>query len=246
MKTTTDGIVIWEVKTGEADRVITLLTPDGLLTAYARGSLKPGGKLTGSTAMLSYSNFELSSGKNMFTVVDATSQNRFIKIYSQAEKYALAVYFCELLRNLAPTEDDSMDFLKLILNCLYLLDGDLKPAWQIKAVFELTVMTLSGYMPDVHSCARCGKNESGGAVFFDPLEATWLCSDCLKEMNRMPNFPYSVVAAVRYVVSTDPRKAFSFSLAEDSQKQFSRLCEEYVLAHLEKKPKTLDFYHVIS
>lgn len=246
MKTAADGIVIWEVKTGEADRVITLLTPGGLVTAYARGSLKPGGRLTGTTAMLSYSNFELASGKNMYTVTDATSQNRFLRIYAQADKYSLAVYFCELMRYLAPTEEDSAAFLSLLLNSLYLLDGDLKPAWQIKAVFELALMTLAGYMPDVDSCARCGNDVSSGGVFFDPLGAVWVCSDCLQKEGRAANYPFAVIAAVRYVVHSDTRKAFSFSLSGDAQKLFSRLSEEYVLAHLERKPKTLEFYNMIQ
>lgn len=246
MKSTTDGIVIWEVRTGEADRVITLLTPGGLVTAYARGSLKPGGRLTGSTAMLSYSNFELSSGKSMYTVTDATSQNRFIRIYSQADRYSLAVYFCELMKYLAPTEEDSSEYLSLLLNCLYLLDEDLRPAWQIKAVFELSLMTLAGYMPDIASCSRCGREESRGSVFFDPLEASWICSDCLKDAGRMANYPFSVIAAMRYIVFSDLRRAFSFELGDEAQKELVRLCEEYVLAHLERKPRTLDFYNTIK
>lgn len=245
MKSTADGIVIWEVRTGEADRVITLLTPSGLVTAYARGSLKPGGRLTGSTAMLSYSNFELSSGKSMYTVTDATSQNRFLKIYSQADKYALAVYFCELMKYLAPTEEDSSEFLSLLMNCLFLLDGDLKPSWQVKSVFELRIMSLAGYMPDVGGCSVCGKEDSAGAVFFDPLEAVWVCSDCLREAGRIANYPFSVIAAVRHTVYSELKKAFSFTLSDESRKELVRLSEEYVLAHLERKPKTLDFYNMI-
>ncbi len=242
MKTSVDGIVIWQVKTGEADRVITLLTPAGLVTAYARGSLKPGGKLTGSTAMLTYSNFELASGKSMYTVADATSQNKFSRIYIQPEKSSLAYYFCELLRDLAPTEEDSTEYLSLFLNCLYLLDGDIKPEWMIKAVFEMRVMSLAGYMPDVAACAGCGREDSRADVFFDPLEAVWLCSDCLKGSGRVANYSYSVMAAVRHIVMTELKRSFSFELGEDAQKQLVRLCEEYVLAHLERKPKTLDFY----
>ena len=34
MKISVDGLVIWEKKTGEADKVISILTPDGVITAY--------------------------------------------------------------------------------------------------------------------------------------------------------------------------------------------------------------------
>lgn len=246
MKITCDGIVIWQVKTGESDRIVTILSDNGLLTAYARGSMKPGSKLTGSTAMLSYSNFELSTGRNMYTVVDATSQNRYPGIFSDTEKYALATYFCELLRDLAPVEEDSSEYVRLFQNCLYLLDKDIKPLWQIKAVFEMSIMTLSGYMPDVIECSVCGESRSNGPVFFDSQNATWICSDCLSKLNRPSNYSYSVISAVRYIISSEPRKAFAFTLSDANQKELSRLCESYVLDHLEKKPNTLDFYHMMS
>ena len=62
MKLTADALVIWEHKTGEADRVITLLTANGVVSAYAKNSLRPKNKLTSATAMLTYANFELYSG----------------------------------------------------------------------------------------------------------------------------------------------------------------------------------------
>ena len=216
------------------------------MTAYARSSMKPGSKLTGSTSMLSFSNFELSTGRNMYTVVDATSQNRFPGIFNNIQKYALATYFCELLRNLAPIEEDSTEYLKLVLNCLYLLDKDIKKEWQIKAVFELSIMSISGYMPDVNSCSICGTTVSKGAVFFDSQNAFWICSDCLSKANRPSNYNYSVISAVRYVVNSEAAKAFAFTLSDENAKQLGHLCENYVLDHLEKKPNTLDFYHLMS
>ncbi len=246
MKITCNGIVIWEVKTGESDRIITILTENGLLTGYARSSMKPGSKLTGGTSMLAFSNFELSTGKNMYTVVDATSQNRFPGIYSDTVKYALAIYFCELLRNLAPVEENSIEYLRLILNSLYLLDNDIKPIWQIKTVFEMSIMSISGYMPDVNACSICGRTDSNGSVFFDSQNASWICSDCLSEMNRPSNYNYSVISAVRYIINSEPGKAFAFTLSEVNSKELSRLCEAYVLDHLERKPNTLDFYHLMS
>ncbi|MBR2591706.1 MAG: recombination protein O N-terminal domain-containing protein, partial [Oscillospiraceae bacterium] len=64
MKKSVDGLVIWERKTGEADRVISILTPTGVVTAYAKGAQRPKSRFANSTSLLSYSNFELFSGKN--------------------------------------------------------------------------------------------------------------------------------------------------------------------------------------
>ena len=248
MKKTTDALVIWEVKTGEADRVLTLLSAEGVLTAYARGSLRPKSKLTAPTAMLSYSNFELSSGKNMYNIADATAQRKFMHLFSDAENYALAVYFCELLRLLCPVEEETEqaeEYLRLMLNSLHLLDSGSKPAWQVKAVFELSVMTLAGYMPAVSCCASCGAQGSGG-VFFDALSASWLCSECAARLGRSLNAPASAMAAMDYIVESEPRRAYAFALAEDVRARFCSCCEEYVRSHIDHRLPTLEFYRSIS
>lgn len=245
MNLTKDAMVIWEVKTGEADRVITLLSPDGILTAYARSSLKPGGRLTGPTAMLAYSNFELSTGKSMYTVKDASAIDMYLKLRSDPVVYALAVYFCELLRLLAPVEEDASDYLRLMMNSLYLLDGGSKPLWQVKAVFELTVMTLSGYMPDLLGCSVCGR-DSAVAARFDPLSASWTCPECCARLGLAVNVPFTAVEAMRYVVSSDPRRAFAFRLDETSVAEFCSCCEQLVLNHIDHRLPTLDFYHSLT
>lgn len=239
-------MVIWQTKTGEADRVITLLSGTGIITAYARSSLKPGAKLTGPTALLSYSNFELSSGKNMYTVTDAQEITRYRELEFEPEKFALAVYFCELLKLFTPEEDETArDYLRLMQNSLYLMGKSSKPLWQIKSVFELTIMTLSGYMPDLFGCASCG-TERADTVRFDAGSASWTCSRCCNRAGIMAAVPFSCIDAMRYVISSDPRRAFAFTLPDEAVKEFAICCEQLVIQHADHKLPTLEFYHSLQ
>ncbi len=244
MKTTTEGLVIWETKTGEADRVITILTGNGVISAYAKNSLRPKNKLTSPTAMLGYSEFELFSGKNMFTVDDAQSRLRFVRLMADARGYALAVYFCELLKLLAPIEDDAGDFLSLALNALYLLDEGKKPAWLVKCVFELRVMALAGYEPQVESCAACAGEV--GAGYFDAENGVMLCEKCAASLARNVNCRAGMAAALRYILGAPSGRAASFTLAEGSRKPFAALCEDYVARRVERRLPTLDFYAALA
>jgi DNA repair protein RecO len=237
--------VIWEKKTGEADRVITLLTPSGVVSAYAKNSLRPKNKLTSPTAMLSYSNFELFSGKNMFTVDDATIKHRFVKLFSDVQGYALAAYLCELLKLLAPVDDDAGDFMSLALNSLYLINDGKKDRDIIKSVFELRIAAFAGYMPDLAECRECGEYQSDSA-WFDVQEGTWLCRNCAVQNARPINLPGAVLAAMRHIIYSDADKAFSFELGEQSRKQLCSICEQYIITRLERGLQTLDFYKTIS
>lgn len=245
MNISKDGLVIWSVKTGEADKVLTILTEDGLITAYARGSLKPTGRLTSASSILSFSNFELASGKNMYTVVSAESIKKFLHIYSDAVSFALVTYFCEVLKYTVPSDDEAKIYYKLMLNSLYLLNERNKPLWQIKGVFELTVMTLFGYMPNIMGCSKCGVYQTD-TVVWNNSDGSWLCSDCSSSISSEQKIPYSVISAIRYVVSSDLQKAFAFDLKSPSKEIFCSICEKYLVDHIDHDIKTLDYYNSIK
>ena len=245
MNVSKDGLVIWSVKTGEADKILTILTEEGLVTAYARGSLKPTGRLTSASSMLSFSNFELATGKNMYTVVSAENIKKFMHIYSDAVAFALVTYFCEILKLTVPSEEEAKIYYKLMLNSLHLLNDNLKPLWQIKAVFELTVMTLFGYMPNIMGCSRCGIYKTD-TVVWNRSDGSWICSDCASSTDIAQHIPYSVISAIRYVISSDLQKAFAFDLKSPSREIFCSICEEYLLEHIDHELKTLDYYNAIK
>lgn len=245
MKIATDALVIWEHKTGETDRVITLLTPEGVLSAYARGSLKPGGKLTSATAMLGYSSFELTEGKNMYTVAEAESIMRFARLSADMRSYALACYFCELERLLAPADAGSAEYLSLALGALHLLSESDKPRELIKCAFELRAMSAAGYMPDVEACALCGNTEPGDG-FFDAAGGNFLCAECAKERGLNINLPRGALSALRYILDAPVSRVFSFELGERSLEALSRIAEDSVRRWTEHPLPTLDFYKTLE
>lgn len=244
MKVSANGLVIWEVKTGEADRVITILTERGVVSAYAKGSLRPKNKLTSPTAMLSYSNFELFSGKNMYTVDDALSKERFISLFSDMERYSLAVYFCELMKFLAPIEDDATEYLSLMLNSLFLLNEGKKDILLVKAVFELSVMSISGYMPDLTACNECGEFNAG-KLYFNIADGIWLCESCANKLGKPINCSGTLLSAMRHVIYSEKGKIFSFDLGADALKQLNEMTSRFVVNHIDRTLTTLDFLSTI-
>lgn len=245
MKTTTDGLVIWEHRTGEADRVITLLTPNGVVSAYAKGSLRPRSRLATATGMLSYSDFELFPGANMYTVDDVQLRHRFARLSADALGYALAVYFCELLKLLAPVEDDAGDFMSLTLNTLHLINECKKDRDIIKSVFELRIASYAGYLPDLECCRVCGEPRPGG-VHLDIINGSVLCPECAGTLSLPLNCPASVLAALRHIVHKPLAAAFSFELGAGSLARLASLSEQYIIARLERLPATLEFYRKLK
>ena len=115
MQIVTDGIVLREVKTGESDRILTILTRDqGVVSAAAKHSLRLKNKLSAATGLLCWSDFTLFSGKTMYTVDEASAKKIFFELRSTMEGLSLALYMAELTGLLAPEGEAAgayLDFL---------------------------------------------------------------------------------------------------------------------------------------
>lgn len=244
MKLICEGLVIWQTKSGDASRVITLLTRDGVVVAFAKNSLRPNNKLATATSFLTYSDFELFSGNRMYNVDEAVCKTRFVALSANVEGLALASYLCELARELAPVNDDASGYLSLMLNSLHLINEGDRPLALIKAVFELCCMSLSGYLPELFYCGECGELVEG-VCGFDALAGHVYCAECCKKSHKLVNCGAPVLAAMRHIVSSEPKGAFSFSLADKALTNLSILAESYVLQQFERMPATLEYYKKI-
>lgn len=244
-KITAPGLVIREQSIGESDRLITVLTAKhGLVRAFSRGSKTTKSKKLAATALLSYSDFTFSKKKDAFSVEEALIKEVFFELRNDIEKMALAQYFCELSYEFCEEDYESEEVLRLFLNSLWLLkDGKKSPDF-IKAVTELRLMALSGYMPSVIGCEACGEYETTKMNF--NLESGKLyCDNCVAEPGSVA-LNISVVTAIRYVCLSELSKIFSFTLKDESLSAFCAVCENYLLGRTQRKFKTLDFYNSIT
>lgn len=244
-KISAPGLVIREQSIGESDKLITVLTAKyGLVRAFSRGAKKTKSKKLAATSLLAYGDFTFVKTKDAFSVEDALVKEVFFELREDVEKMALAQYFCELANEFCEEDFEAEEVLRLILNGIWLLKSGKKKPDFIKAVTELRLMSLSGYMPDLVGCEQCGAYETD-KMYFVPESGKIYCEECAPS-----GFNYrvsaSVIQAMRYVTLSDFEKIFSFVLNDESQKVFGKVSEAYLLQKTQRKFNTLDFYRVLT
>ena len=169
MRLNTDGLVIREQNIGEADRRVTLLTRDyGIVHAFARGARRIKSNALTATQLLSYSRFSIFQGRDSYIIDEAEPIEVFFSLRGDMEALSLALYFAQLMAELAPELDDAAPYLRLILNTLHLLAAGKRPQLQLKAIFEMRLLSIAGYMPNLVACETCGAFESD-PMFFDAV-----------------------------------------------------------------------------
>ena len=102
---------------------------------------------------------------------------QFRPLRSDIDLLALGSYIAELLEAVSNENVAEPEILQLGLNALYALANKLCPPKQVKAAFELRLMCLSGYRPELEQCAGCGKTEMAEARLF-PEHGELFCSGC--------------------------------------------------------------------
>lgn len=240
MYLTTRGLVLREAKYKESDKILTILTEtDGKISAKARGVQRTRSKIAAASQLLSFSDFTFFGSRGKWTINEAESLEQFRALRGDIELLALGSYIAELLEAVANENVPEPEILQLGLNALYALSNRLCPPAQVKAAFELRLMSLAGYRPQLDECAGCGRREPESGRLF-PEHGELFCPECRAvgglRMDR------SVIDAMRYILDADARRVFAFRLPEAELRALGGVTEAYALYELDRAFGSLDYY----
>lgn len=242
MLTVTDGLVLREVLYRDSDKMLTILTKDrGKISASCPGARSRQGSMRAGTQLLSYSTFTLYESRGRYSVNAAEPVELFVGLRKDILSLSLASYMAEVLEAIADEEDPAPELLTTGLNCLYALSVHKKPRDLIKAVFEMRVMMLAGYAPDVSQCSVCGESEIKYPVF-NLKTGLISCAGCAKGEPGVVQLCDRSLMALRYILTAEPKRLLSFSLEEQPLMLLSRAAELYLQSQLEREFSTLGFY----
>ncbi len=253
------GLVIRTVDVRESDRMITIFTEEkGVVSAMAHGARTLKSRQMSSTMQYCYGSFVLVKRGDLYWVREASLIESFFDIRKSVDGLALASYICEIL-SFVTVEEAERELLRLSLNSLFAIGTGKYPIGKIKAAFEIRTAAILGFMPDVLSCRCCG--EKNGDFILDVMGGDILCLSCRDSMQNLKTayeddgheahlvclLPAAVRMAFTYCIYCPLEKMFSFELSDgEDVPLFERAAETYLVNHLERSFKTLDFYHGVK
>ena len=241
---TVNALVLREVRYKEADRILTILTDtDGKLTVKARGALRKSSKTAAATQLLTYSEMTLFGNRGRWTVNEATVKEPFAGLREEMERLALGAYFAECMEAFGVEEQPEPELLQLGLNSLYALSRGLGSQEKIKAAFELRLMCLTGYTPELTACAVCGKEPEEPVLSLE--QGRVCCRSCAHQMGERAELGSNALEAMRYICAAPPKQMLRFELGEDAVLRLSDASERYLLRRAERGFSTLDYWKKI-
>ena len=148
--TTVNGMIIKRSPVGEYDFVVTILTSErGKITAFAKGSRRPGNHLAGSVEPFCFGQFSLYVGRTSYNIQQVNISNYFEYFRQDFTGSLYGMYFLELADYYTRENNDERQVLKLLYQSLRALESDKLDNRLVKCVYEIKSLVVNGEFPGI-------------------------------------------------------------------------------------------------
>jgi DNA repair protein RecO (recombination protein O) len=177
----TQAVVLRSRKIRESSKVVVMFSQNyGKISTIAKGSLRPKSKFGSSLEILTHSSilFYRKENRDLHTLSHSEIVNAFDGIRKDFIKLAYASVAGEIVERLVPQEEPNKPLFALLVSTL----GEMSAAERshleiLLSSYQLKVLHLVGYGPELAQCVRCGRPVDE-RVWFGLMSGGVLCPLC--------------------------------------------------------------------
>lgn len=243
-----EAVVLRHSDFGEADRILTLYTREhGKVRAIAKGARKIASRKAGHLEPFTRVKLQLAKGRDLLIVTQAETIDAYPSLRADLTLTGYAAYVLELLDRFVPDEETALPSLfRLLTETLARLATDSIP-WLTIRSYEMRLLDLLGFRPQLFECANCGNEILAEDQFFSPALGGATCPRCGQGLPGL--WPISVEALkyLRHFQRSEYREATRARPDEETQREVETVMQGYFQYLLERELNTPGFIkHVKS
>lgn len=237
----TRAIVLRHRDMGEADRIVTLLTPaHGKLDVVAHGIRKPTSRKTGHVEVFSRVEVLLNLVRELGTLTQAELDEPYIILREDLTRGAYAAYTVELLDRFTEIGDDLQGLFALLdatLGRLCIVDDPLLAL----RYYEIQLLTLVGFQPELSECVITGEPLEPVAQFFSVADGGVVSPEAgAKNPNYLP-LSLNALKLLRHLQRSPYRAVAPLQISEPVQAEVEMVMLAYITYTLETRLQAVDF-----
>jgi DNA repair protein RecO (recombination protein O) len=258
----TEVIILKRTDLGEADRIVTLFTPQkGKFHALAKGSRRPVSKLAGHLDLLCRSQLQVALGRNLDIVTQAEVRENFLRLRSDLWHMTCGFYLAELVDRFVEERMTHTDIYTLLLQTLRYLDADADALEQQRAqkgneapthgktslllrFFELHLLSAVGYAPSLVNCSSCNSELLAQENGFKASLGGVLCPQCSRLWER--NLSLNAFKVLRYMQKHPWQESSRIRLNAALEGELEALMHGLLRFHLERDLKAWSFLDMLN
>ena len=238
----TDAIILRRQDFGEADRLLTVFTPNhGKLKAIAKGSRKPAGRTTGHVELYTRVKMMIAHGRELHVVSQAELTEPYLALRENLERGAYANYVVELLDHFSEAEEVNMSLYRLLDATLAHLCDPQVDLRLLTRYYELKALELVGFQPALFNCAIGQEEIVAQDQFFSVMEGGVVCPLHAKTGKFISPLNLTTLKTLRYLQTRDYDVIKVLRVDEVLHMELERTLQNYIVHVLERRLKSVDF-----
>ena len=239
----TEAIILKRSDFGEADRLLTFFTPyRGKLRAIAKGARKPQSRKSGHLELFSHTRLLLAQGRNLDIVTQAETVEPFLPLREDLLRTSYAYYAAELVDSFTGDEDENRPLFDLLLAAFHWFSHARDMAL-IARFFELRLLALLGYQPQLFQCVNCQTQIEPVINFFHPGEGGVLCPRCGEGRSETSPLSLNALKVLRFLQTHDYDTVRMLRIRSSLHVELESVMLRYLTYILERNLKSVDFLH---
>ncbi|MEA2582060.1 MAG: repair protein RecO [Thermomicrobiales bacterium] len=174
----TEAIVLSRMEFGEADRILTVVTPHhGKLRIIAKGVRRPTSKLGPHLEYFTRAQLMMAKGRDLDVVTGAETLDPFLSIRSNLDALGHASHIAELLNRLTEERQENVRAYDLLVRSLRLL-ADGVDLFAVTRHYEMALLGMVGYRPELYRCVQCSTDVQPTPNVLSVRLGGMLCAAC--------------------------------------------------------------------
>jgi DNA repair protein RecO (recombination protein O) len=239
----TEALVLRRSDMGEADRLLTVLTPErGKLRLLAKGVRKIASRKAGHVELFTHAQFLVAQGHTWDIVTQAETIHTFRPLREDVVRASAAYYCAELLDHFTGEEVGSRPLFDLALVTLARLAEARDPALALR-FFELHLLGLSGYRPELYQCVGCRQPLQPLTNYWSPADGGVLCPRCGEGRGDTEPLVLNALKVLRFLQTREWDMCQRLNLSPRLFADLEALLSRYIACVLERNLKSVAFLH---
>jgi len=239
---TTEAIVLSRFDFGEADRILTLITPgSGKLKAIAKGIRRPTSRLGGSLEPFAELQVALARGRTFEVVTQVSVGHAWLNLRDSLESAATAWYLAELADRSLEERHAAEPIYILLRHAYGLLDAGMAPG-RVARWYEMHLADELGMRPEVDRCAECDRMlDAEGRFRWVPQLGGVLCDRCPGPGHDRAGLSLDGLKLLKAYQRLDIEAIAALRLPDAAEREVETAMREFIRHALEREARSLAF-----
>jgi DNA repair protein RecO (recombination protein O) len=238
----TEAIVLSRFDYGEADRILTLITPaGGKIKAIAKGIRRQKSRIGGSLEPFAELRLALAMGRTFEVVTQVEVIHPWLRMRDDLVSFGTASYLAELANGTLEERHGAESVYLLLKRAYEILDAGMAPG-RVARWFEMHLADELGVRPEVDRCVECGRLlESDERYRWMPPLGGVLCERCPGPPFERAGLSLDALKLLKAYQRQDIEALAALRVRAEVEREVEIAMREFLAYSLDRRPRSLAF-----